>query len=58
VGEALQDYNLVFILKKEVDVPKKMFIKTKKSETQTTMSELKKKITINNKTMQTQQHGE
>jgi hypothetical protein len=41
-----------------VDVPKKMFIKTKKSETQTTMSELKKKTTINNKTMQTQQHGE
>ncbi len=58
MGEALQDYNLVFILKKEVDVPKKMFIKTKKSETQTTMSELKKKTTINNKTMQTQQHGE
>jgi hypothetical protein len=29
MGEALQDYNLVFILKKQVDCCKKMFTKTK-----------------------------
>jgi hypothetical protein len=34
VGGALQDYNLVFLLKKQVDCYRKMFIETKKLETQ------------------------
>ncbi len=56
MGEALQDYNLVFILNKQVDCCKKMFTKTKKSKTQITTREMNKKTTTNNKTMQTQQH--
>jgi hypothetical protein len=38
MGEALQDHNLIFI----VDCCKKEFTETKKSETQTTMKEMKK----------------
>jgi hypothetical protein len=42
VGEALQDYNLVSILKKQVDCCKKMFKEVKKLETQTIMKEMNK----------------
>lgn len=40
MGGSLQDYNLISVLKKQVDCCKKMFIETKKSETQTTMREM------------------
>jgi hypothetical protein len=40
VGGAFQDYNLISVLKKQVDCCKKMFIETKKSGTQTTMWEM------------------
>ncbi len=41
MGEALQDYNLVFVLKK-MWIVEKMFTKTKKSKTQITMNEMNK----------------
>jgi hypothetical protein len=40
VGEALQDYNLLSIFKKQVDCYQKMFKETKKSETQKTTREM------------------
>jgi len=43
VGEALQEYNLVYVFKNQVDCCKKMFIETKKLETQTIMREMNKK---------------
>jgi hypothetical protein len=36
VGEALQDYNLISIFKKQMNYYKKMFKETKKLKTQTT----------------------
>jgi hypothetical protein len=42
VGEALQDYNLVSILKKQVDSCKKMFKEVNNLETQIIMKEMNK----------------
>jgi hypothetical protein len=59
MGEALQDYILVTILKKQMDCCKKIFIETKKIENSNNNEgneQVKnKKATINNKTMQSQQ---
>jgi len=61
MGEALQDYILVTILKKQMDCCKKIFTETKKiknSNNNEGNEQVKnKKATINNNTMQTQQHG-
>jgi hypothetical protein len=40
MGEALQDYKLLSIFKKQVDCCKKMFKERKKSKTQTKMREM------------------
>jgi hypothetical protein len=55
VGKALQDYNLVSILKKQVDCCKKMFKETKKIENLNNNEGNEqveyKKTSTNNKTM-------
>jgi hypothetical protein len=40
MGEALQNYKLLSIFKKQVDCCKKMFKESKKSETQPKMKEM------------------
>jgi len=60
VGEALQDYNLVSILKKQLHCCKKMFKETQKIKNPNNQEGNEqidnKKTTTNKKTMQTQQH--
>jgi len=60
MGEALQDYNLVFVLKKKWIVEKNVYKnkKIKNPNNNEGNEQVKnKKTTTNNKTMQTQQHG-
>jgi hypothetical protein len=61
VGEALQDYNLLPIFKKQVDCCQKMFKETKKirnpKNNKGNDQVENKKTTTKKKTMQTQQCG-
>jgi len=61
MGEALQDYILVTIMKKQMDCCKKNIYRNKKIENSNNNEgneQVKnKKATTNNKTMQSQQHG-
>ncbi len=61
MGETLQDYNLVSVLKKQVNCCKKKFKETQKignpNNNEGNEQVDNKKTTTNNKIMQTQQHG-
>ncbi len=52
MGEALQNYKLLSIFKKQVDCCKKMFKESKKSETQPKMKEMIKQTIKNNNKQQ------